>query len=97
MFMGRRKRRSQVGAKKQFVDRFIRDLDPKEVQESFEIGPTHVAFFVDEKMSETYPPAPPIHARFRLSKASTIAFAAQETPKATSKRCGTQQSEHQGT
>ena len=95
--MGRRKRRSQVGAKKRLVDRFIRDLEPKEVQEAFEIGPTHVVFFVDEKMSETYPPAPPIHARLRLSKASTIAFAAQETSQATSKRCGTQQSEHQGT
>ena len=55
--------------------------EPKEVQEAFEIGPTHIVFFVDEKMSETYPPAPPIHARLRLSKASTIAFTAQETPK----------------
>ena len=95
--MGRRKRRSQVGEKKRFVDRFIRDLEPKEVQETFEFGPTHVAFFADKKMSENYPPAPPIHARLRLSKASIIAFAAQETPKAMWKCCGTQQSEHQGT
>ena len=29
------------------------------------------------------PPAPPIHAQSRLSQASTIAFAAQETPKTT--------------
>ena len=79
------------------MDRFIRDLEPKEVQESFEFGPTHVTFFVDEKMSETYPPAPPIHARLRLSNASTIAFAEQGTLQAMSKFCGTQQSEHQGT